>query len=113
MFINKKAQTVTEFAISGSLIIAAFAFLMSYSEKINRQQYYLQETFKAALSAAKDANNSASYTKVVFNRMPNVSNPMELGQLQSFSNSANILWADGSNKNLDGTPKDGVSKYKL
>ncbi|MDO8661646.1 MAG: hypothetical protein Q7K98_00275 [Candidatus Omnitrophota bacterium] len=113
MLVNRKAQTITELAVLGSLIIVAFAFLINYSEKINRQQAYLQQTFRLALKEAKNANNSASYNKVVFNRMPNVSNPMELGQVQSFSNSSNVLWADGKNRNPDGTPKDGVSKYQL
>lgn len=110
---KERAQSVTEFAILGSLVIIAFAFLINYSEKLNREQYYIQQTFRAALQEAKNANNSASYTRVVFNRMPNVSNPMELGQLQSFSSSANVLWADGKSRNEDGSPKPGVSKYRL
>lgn len=113
MLRNRKAQAATEFAILGSLIIVAFAFLINYSEKLNRQQSYLQQTFRAALSEARSANNSASYTKVVFRRMPNVSSPMELGQMQSFSDSSNVLWADGKSRNADETPKDGVSKYQL
>lgn len=113
MLSNTRAQTTTEFAILGALIIVAFAFLINYSEKLNRQQAYLQQTFRAALVEARNANNSASYTKVVFNRMPNVSNPMELGQLQSFSNSSNVLWQDGKSRNPDGTPKPGVAKYQL
>jgi len=113
MLRNRKAQAATEFAILGSLIIVAFAFLINYSEKLNRQQSYIQQTFRAALSEARSANNAASYTKVVFRRMPNVSSPLELGQLQSFSASSNVLWADGKSRNADETPKDGVSKYQL
>jgi len=114
MLINRSAQTATEFAVIGSLIIIAFAFLINYSEKINRQQRYLQETFRAALKEARKADNSASYTKVIFNRMPNVSRPMELGQLQSFSNSSNVLWQDGKNsRDNAGRDKLGVVKYKL
>ena len=113
MLSNRKAQATTEFAILGSLIIVAFAFLINYSEKLNRQQANIQQTFRAALSEARSANNSAAYTKVVFRRMPNVSSPMELGQLQSFSSSSNVLWADGKSRNRDETPKDGVSKYQL
>jgi prepilin-type processing-associated H-X9-DG protein len=108
MFFSRKAQAATEFAVLGSLIIVAFAFLINFSEKLNRQQAYIQQTFRAALKEARLANNSASYTKVAFRRMPNVSSPMELGQLQSFSNSANVLWADGKS-----TAAHGVSKYQL
>jgi len=108
MFLNGKAQATTEFAVLGSLIIVAFAFLINYSEKLNRQQANLQQTFRAALSEARAANNSAVYTKVAFRRMPNISNPMEIGQLQSFSSSANVLWADGKSED-----EHGVNKYQL
>ncbi len=114
MFRERRAQTATEFAVIGSLIIIAFAFLISYSEKINRQQYYLQQTFRLALKEARKADNSASYTQVIFNRMPNVSRPMELGQLQSFSHSSSVLWQDGKNsRDNDGRDKLGVVKYQL
>ncbi len=113
MLRKRNAQAATEFAILGSLIIVAFAFLINYSEKLNRQQAYIQQTFRAALSEARSANNTASYTKVAFRRMPNVSSPMELGQMQSFSNSSSVMWADGKSRNADETPKDGVSKYQL
>ena len=108
MLHSKKAQAATELAILGSLIIVAFSFLINYSEKLNRQQSYIQQTFRAALKDARNANNSASYTKVAFRRMANVSSPMELGQLQSFSSSSNVLWADGKSTDLH-----GVSKYQL
>ena len=114
MLNNRRAQTATEFAVLGSLIIVAFAFLINYSEKLNRQQYYIQQTFRAALQEARKANNSASYTRVAFNRMPNVSSPMELGQLQNFSSSANVLWQDGkSSRDADGRDILGVAKYQL
>lgn len=108
MLRNKKAQTATEFAILGSLIIVAFSFLINYSEKLNRQQSYIQQTFRQALKESRGANTSASYTRVVMRRMANVASPMELGQVQSFSSSANVLWANGKNKD-----EHGVSKYQL
>jgi len=113
MFRERKAQSVTEFAILGSLIIVAFAFLINYSEKLNRQQSCIQQTFRAALEEARNANNSASYTKLGFRRMPNLSSPMELGQLQSFSSSASVLWADGKNSRKEaGEDAKGVMRYK-
>lgn len=118
---NEKAQTLTELAILGSLIIVAFSFLIQYSEKINRQQSYVMQTFRAALKEARSANDSASYTKVAFRRMPNVASPMELGQLQTFSGSSNVLWATGDKFHLDinnqpdglDEEKEGVNKYQL
>lgn len=98
MVLKKKAQAVTELAILGALVIVAFSFLINYSEKINRQQVNIQQTFREALAEAKKANNSAKYTKKAFYRLPNVSAPKELGQLESFSDNASVLWKDGKDR---------------
>jgi type II secretory pathway pseudopilin PulG len=103
MFRNRKAQAATELAILGSLIIIAFSFLINYSEQLNREQAYIQQTFRTALKNARKENNTASYTKVVFRRLPNVANSMELGQLQSFDNSSKVLWANGLNEDENGS----------
>ena len=108
MIRGKVGQSTTEFVVLGSLIIMAFSFLINYSEKLNRQQSYIQQSFRAALKEARAANHSASYTKVAFRRMPNVMTPMELGQVQSFSGSASVLWSDGKNSS-----PHGVSKYQF
>jgi len=102
-----KAQAATELVILGTLVIVAFSFLINYSEKLNREQSYMQQTFRAALKEAGSANGSASYTKVAFRRMANVVAPMELGQLQNFSSSASVMWGDGT------STADPVSKYQL
>lgn len=125
--LGETAQAVTELAILGALIIVAFAFLINYSEKLNRQQANIQQTFRAALEEAGKANNSAGYTKRVFMRMPNVSSPMELGQLESFGDSSNVLWKDGKNRDdvytydsvsgqwylVGRYPRPGVEKYQF
>jgi len=106
--LGKRAQAATELAVLGSIILIIFSFLINYSEKLNRQQSYIQQTFRTALREARNANHNASYTRVAFRRMPNVYTPMDLGQVQSFSSSANVLWADGLNED-----EHGVSKYQL
>lgn len=98
MILKDKAQAATELAILGALIIVAFSFLINYSEKINRQQASIQQAFRAALFEAKSANNSVSYSKKTFLRLPNVGSPKELGQLESFSDKAMILWKDGKDR---------------
>jgi hypothetical protein len=113
MLRNQKAQAVLELAILGALIIATFAILISYSEKYNREQSYMQQTFRAALKKARAINNSVSLDTVDFRRMPNISNPMEIGQLQQFSSSSSVLWSDG--KKLPGTdnPTEAKSYYQF
>lgn len=105
MFKRKEmGQAATELAVLGSLVLVIFSFLINYSEKLNRKQSYIQQTFRAALKEARGANGSASYTKVAFRRMPNAYSPYELGQLDSFSSSASVYWGTGS---------DSVSKYQF
>jgi hypothetical protein len=105
-----KGQSTTELAVLGSLILMVFSFLINYSEKLNKQQSYIQQAFRAALKEARNANSFASYTKVAYRRLPNVSVPMELGQLQTFSGSANVLWL---NRIIEDENDHGVSKYQL
>jgi hypothetical protein len=111
MLRNRKAQAVLELAILGSIIIVAFSILIDYSEKLNREQSYMQQTFRAALKKAQALNNSASWQTVDFRRMPNVANPMELGQLQQFASGNSVLWSDG--QKLAGVETQPKSYFEL
>ncbi|MDD3345818.1 MAG: hypothetical protein PHO34_05290 [Candidatus Omnitrophica bacterium] len=95
MFWKSKGQAVLELAILGSIILMAFALAIKHSEIYNRQQSYIQQTFRAALKEARKLNNSASWQTTDFRRMSNVTSPMELGELQQFGASSNVLWSDG------------------
>ncbi|MCX5693764.1 MAG: hypothetical protein NT014_01320 [Candidatus Omnitrophica bacterium] len=90
----QKAQAILELAILGSIIILAFSFAIKYSERGNREQSYMQQTFRALLKKAKLNNSTASWQTMDFRRMPNVVNPMELGELEQFSSSNSIIWSD-------------------
>lgn len=100
MLRNHKAQALLELAILGSLLILVFSYAIDASERYNREQSYMQQTFRAALKKAHEINNSAGWQAVDFRRMPNTTSPMELGALQQFSSSSNVLWSDG--KKIDG-----------
>jgi hypothetical protein len=107
MVFGKKAQAVTELAVLGSLVIIAFSFLMMYSQKLNREQANIMQAFRAALGEA-GGGGSASYTKVAHRRMANLANPMQLGQLETFSSGASVLWGvDGGESET--TEVDGSS----
>lgn len=93
-FRGRKAQATTELVVLGALIIMAFSYLMGYSEQLNRQQSYNMQTFRAALNKA-GGGGSASYTKLAHRRMANVANPYNLGEMQTFSSSASVLWGVG------------------
>jgi hypothetical protein len=113
MALKHKAQAITELAILGAIIITAFSFLINYSEKINRQQAHIQQTFRAALAEAAKANNSTVYTKKTFLRMPNVASPMELGQIESFDDSANVLWSNGKDRDDVYIQDDPTKPWRL
>lgn len=113
MLRNQKAQAILELAVLGSLIILAFSIAISYSEKGNREQSYMQQTFRSALKEAKRINNSASWQAMDFRRMPNVANPMELGELKQFSSSNKVLWSDGKIDAKTGKPTESKSWFQL
>ncbi|MGA2775802.1 MAG: hypothetical protein ABSE81_07080 [Candidatus Omnitrophota bacterium] len=92
--LNHKGQAVTEMAIFGTLIIAAFAFVIMFSERINRQQSYIMQGFRESLYEARTLQNPVSYTKIADRRMPNVSSPMTLGSQETFNTTNNTMWGN-------------------
>jgi hypothetical protein len=95
MWRKQKGQAIIEVAVLGSLIIMAFSIVIGLSESYNRRQSYMQQTFRATLYKADFANESGGVSAMDFRRMPNVTNPMEVGAFQSFSSGNNLIWADG------------------
>jgi hypothetical protein len=55
----------------------------------------MQQTFRATLAAARAANNSANFGTTDFYRMPNMTNPVELGAMEQFSSSNKVYWSHG------------------
>ena len=106
LFRGKKAQALVELAVLGSLVIMVFSYIIIYSENLNRQQAVNMQTFRTALSNA-GGGGSASYTNLVHRRMANVLNPYQLGEMNTLSSSASVLWgvAGGSSDivTVDGT----------
>ncbi|MFA5385842.1 MAG: hypothetical protein WC364_14500, partial [Eubacteriales bacterium] len=100
--LNRKGQAATEMAIFGTLIIVAFAFIIMFSERINRQQSYIMQGFRESLREARDHGGPISYTKINHRRMPNVNSPMTLGALETFNSDSNVVWGN----QLFGQPPD-------
>jgi hypothetical protein len=110
MLKGQKGQAVLELAILGSLIIMAFATVIGLSEGYNRNQSYMQQTFRATLYKAQEANDAGAVSTVDFRRMPNVTNPMELGTVGEFTSGNSVLWSDGKLK-ADGTPYESKQYF--
>jgi len=95
MLRNCRAQAVLELAILGSLVIMAFSIAIEYSEQANHDQAVMHRTFRATLKKAKALNSSATWSSMEYSRLPNITNPMELGAIQQSGSTNNVLWADG------------------
>jgi len=93
--LKRRAQAMTELVVLGSLIIVVFAFLIKYSEELNRKQSYIMQAFRSAMQQARGVNGSASYGRAVFRRMPNVESPYEIGKQANFSENAAVFWSNG------------------
>jgi hypothetical protein len=113
-------QAATEMAIFGVLIIAAFTFIIMFSERINRQQAYIMQSFRESLKESRALKSPVSYTKIAHRRMPNISSPMNLGGMETFSADSNVVWGDrlfGLPDDLSGVggvePPESHTFYKL
>lgn len=100
----KKAQALTEMAIFGTLILLSLHYLLTYLQRMNEQQYVVQEAFRQALKNAHDNDGFASYTVFSNKRTASIYNPSG-GDRSLVSGSASILWGE------DG--ESSVSLYKF
>jgi len=96
---NKKGQAAVEIAIIGSVIILAFASLISLTERVNRTQHHVQEVFNAHLASAKKSGDASSAAVDAYYRAPNIMDPYAPGELVKVKNSGHVLW--GGTKSTD------------
>jgi len=89
---HKKAQAVLEIGILGSIILFIFAYLMSYMQSANDEQYVLMSNFRNALKKAHDTNAGVSYSTVENVRHANPEKPIE-GSRKILSASNYVYWA--------------------
>jgi len=88
----KKSQSLLEMSIFGTLFLTLIAYILSYTQKLNEQQYVAQEAFRRALVKASEATDgSASYTLFANKRLASVSNPLR-GDRGQTSGSATVVW---------------------
>lgn len=92
MLFKKKAQTVLELGLFGAIIIIVFGTLVSYTQRLNDNQYTLMKNFRAALKKAHDENAVVSYTTLEDVRHADINSPME-GSRTTLSASNYIYWA--------------------
>lgn len=71
----RKSQAVSELAIFGALIIAAFAAMLSYIQSTNSQQALQMRAFRKAMQLSRQLNKEVSYTIVKDTPVVDVSDP--------------------------------------
>lgn len=86
-----KSQAILEMAIFGSIILMMTSTLLSYTQRMNNQQYLSHEAFRLALEKARDNNASVSYTIFENKRNTSIFSPLK-GDKGQLSASAVVYW---------------------
>ncbi|MCF7888042.1 MAG: hypothetical protein K9L76_02060 [Candidatus Omnitrophica bacterium] len=95
----RKAQALTEMAIFGTLILLCLHYLVSYIQRMDRQQYALQESFRSALEKASNPTvGSVGYNVFSNRRQVSINAPL-IGERSQISSSGQVYW--------------GAEEYKL
>lgn len=88
----RKAQALTEMALFGSIILLCFYYLLTYLQRVDRQQYLLQESFRNALKkAALPENGSVSYNTFSNRRQVSINSPL-IGERSQLGGSGQVYW---------------------
>jgi len=107
---GKKAQAAVEIAFVASLMIAAFAALISMTEMINRRQNHIQQVFRAHLKKAKETTGlTKGEVADYYYLTPNIPDPYVPGDVGSASTGNSVLWTvkDPTEQPGDPTPVTG------
>ncbi len=99
--INKKGQAMVEMAIFGSLILFVFGMLISYTQRMNEQQYIQMEAFRRGLEKActyagsedSGAGASVQYTLMENKRLADLSDSFRKGNPTTIRGSSSVFWA--------------------
>jgi hypothetical protein len=88
----QKAQALSEMALFGSIILLCFYYLLTYLQRVDRQQYLLQESFRSALKkASAPENGSVAYNTFSNRRQVSIYSPL-IGERSQLSGSGQVYW---------------------
>lgn len=89
---KRKAQTIVETGCFALLILVGFAFLVTYIQKMNGEQYTLMENFRRSIKKSHDQNKIVSHAYLNDSIQADVDRPLE-GQKIMRSASGYAHWA--------------------
>jgi len=99
VYFNKKAQSLTELATFGSILLLVLSFLISYGMRYNYQQDMQMRAFRTALSEAyTNANNrpdaTASITLIEDKHVPDPRDMFGAGNIVPVQAGAEVTWGN-------------------
>lgn len=92
---NKKAQSILELAIFGSIVLFVFSILLTYGMNLNYRQHLNLQSFREALRQSKSSVDSPSKSLTVIKDkpVPNPTNPFGVGETMPIISQANAVWS--------------------
>jgi hypothetical protein len=89
---KSKAQSMIELVILGPLVLVAAGVLITYTAKVNNDQYFLMEAFRYALKKSHDLNKPTGYG-VYDDRMQVSINRPAVGEEMVSGGAGYAMWA--------------------
>ncbi len=104
-YFNKKAQSLTELATFGSILLLVLSFLISYGIRYNYQQDMQMAAFRRALSEAYNGpgrpDASASVVMVEDKHIPDPRDMFGAGSVVSMQAGAEVTWGNTTQDQYD------------
>ncbi|MDP3042661.1 MAG: hypothetical protein Q8N62_08095 [Candidatus Omnitrophota bacterium] len=97
VYFNKKAQTLTELATFGSILLLVLSFLISYGVRYNYQQDMQMAAFRRALSEAHASGRPDASASVVMVEDKHIPDPRDMfgaGSVVSMQAGAEVAWGN-------------------
>lgn len=115
-FSNKKAQTLTELATFGSVLLLVLSFFISYGMRYNYQQDVQMRAFRKALSEAYASGRpdaSATITLVEDKHVPDPRDMFGAGSITPVTGQAEVTWGNTLQNEYKNPADYSRIKYKI
>lgn len=113
LFSSNKGQAALEMAILGTLMLLAFATLLSYAQRFEEQNKLKMEVFRNALSRAYVRNSGVTSTLKRDTRSLNIFSRFSEGQSSNVAASANVMWVKGAPGDPETQGENSFSFYEI
>lgn len=91
---SRKAQSMTELAVFGALLIVGLAYLLRYGIQYNEQQRLKMETFRRAMGEAYQKGESPAIVAVKDFSLPEPGDRFGIGSRTTVQSTAQVIWSN-------------------